>query len=183
MRPSRRRRSLRRSPQGKLNRSDFVTSQLALFAWHEGSRLNPGSLDSQIAIAWIIANRVKAGWGSSDWLKVLEAAPVHASCEPSEMMTYAMPDLWNSGWIKLAQMCTDIYDGTAKDDLTWTPSREGLAQNLPGTDQYAINQSRPSFFYANLNMPIRSWFIEKIIRKSEDHPRTVTIGSALVLFG
>jgi hypothetical protein len=166
-----------------MNLSDFVVSQLALFSYRESERLCPGSYDAKLAIAWIIANRVRAGWNAGDYLQVLESAPLHSCSEPQDMLTFKMPEPWNQDWLKLTRDCQDIYEGIAKDEITWTPSASALAENLPGTDQYSINQSRPSFFYANLNMPIREWFMTKIIRKPEDHPRTVNISGGLVLFG
>lgn len=160
----------------------FVIGQVCLFAWREGERLCPGAYDAKLAIAHIIGNRVKSGWHSGDWLQVLENVPLHSASEPSEILTFDHPDLWNPEWIKLMQDCRGIYEGTLKDDLTWTPSMVAIAENAPGGD-VPINRSRPSFFYANLQMPIRPWFMEKIITQRADHPLTVTIASSLVLFG
>lgn len=162
-----------------MDTTSFVVSQLALFAWREGERLAPGCYDAKKAVAFVISNRVKAGWQNGDWLKVIEHAHVHA-CDLNTL-TALMPDPWNTDWRRLLQQCQDIYEGCATDDLTWTPSSAALAQHLPGTDQHPLNQSRPSFFYANLQLPIREWFMEKVIRSS-DHPRTVTV-TPLQLFG
>lgn len=163
--------------------SSFVVSQLSLFAWREGERLTPGSNEAKLAIAFIISNRVKAGWGNSDWLQVLEDVATHSASEKEEMLTFDQPDPWDPDWRLLSAAARGIYDGTMKDDLTWTPNARSLAANVPGADTGKQNQSRPSFFYANLNMPIRSWFLEKVIRKSDDHPRIGSIASSLVLFG
>lgn len=133
-----------------------------------------------LAVAWVIANRVRAGWQGGDWLKVLSYAPIHSASESSEMLSHTMPEVWEPTWRWVTARVEDIYDGTAQDTVTLTPSKEALAVNLPGSDNREVNQQKPSFFYANLNMPIRDWFLEKIIR-SADHPRTVEI-PPLVLF-
>jgi hypothetical protein len=163
-----------------MDTSSLVCAELSLFAFREGERLAPGSDDAKHAIAFIFSNRVKAGWQGSDWLKLLENAHLHSASEPHEMLTMKMPDIWSHSWKVLSRLVDDIYAGMAQDNLTFTPSKTELAANLPGSDR--ANQSRPSFFYANLNMPIRPWFIEKIIQKRDDHPVTVNV-RPLVLFG
>lgn len=164
-----------------MDTASLVISELALFAWREGERLAPGSTEAKDAIAFIISNRVKAGWQGGDWLKVIENTPVHSCSEEKDMLTMKMPDPWAQDWRTLLRNCQDIYEGIKIDDLTWTPSMAAIAENCPGGDN-KLNASRPSFFYANLQMPIREWFMNKIIRQPADHPRTVTV-TPLQLFG
>lgn len=127
-----------------------------------------------LGIAFVISNRSKAGWEDGDYLKILSRVAVHSASEALDMARFDYPDIWEPNWRWLTSQVEGIYDGTLQDNLTRTPSRESLAANVPGTERHAINQSKPSFFYANLNQPIRPWFLEKIIR-SADHPRTVEI--------
>lgn len=162
--------------------SSFVVSQLALFSWREGERIAPGSDDAKTAIAWIVASRVRAGWRDGNWMQVLEHMADHSASEPGEMMSFVMPDPWHPTWRRLSETCSGIYSGTIKDTVTMTPDRAALAANLPGAERNPANQSRPSFFYANLNMPIREWFMTKIIRQPAEHPRTVEI-FPIVLYG
>lgn len=128
-----------------------------------------------LGIAFVMANRRSAGWEDSDWLKILSRVAVHSASEWSDMVRLDYPDIWEPGWRWLTSQVEGIYDGTLQDNLTRTPSKESLAANVPGAERHVINQSKPSFFYANLNFPIRPWFLEKIIRNPAEHPRTVEI--------
>lgn len=137
---------------------DFIIGQLALFAYREGTRIAPGSRGAARGIAFIIGNRVRdGGWHDGDWLKVIENAPVHSAYEVADMDFRAMPDVWHPDWRALYATCQSIYEGSFIDDVTIAPK----AAKLP-----------PSLFYANLNHKLREWFVEKIIRQPEAHPRT-----------
>jgi hypothetical protein len=155
-----------------MDAKSLVVSTLSLYSYREGNRLAPGSRDAMMGIAFVIANRVKAGWHDGDWLKALSQAPRHSASESQDMLTHDMPDIWDQTWRWLVGNVEKMYDGNLNDNWTLTPSREAVAANIPGGERNY--QQRPSFFYANLNMPIRPWFLEKIIR-STDHPRTVEI--------
>lgn len=153
----------------------FVVAELSLFAWREGNRLAPGSRDAQLAIAFVISNRQKAGWDDGDWLKILSRVAVHSASEAADMVRLDYPDVWEPNWRWLSSQVDGIYDGTLHDDLTSTPGTQFQAVNAATHSRQPVNQSKPSFFYANLNFPIRPWFLEKIIRNSAEHPRTVEI--------
>jgi hypothetical protein len=128
-----------------------------------------------LGICFVISNRVRAGWESGDWLKVMSKVYTYSASEPSEMMNLEFPDIWEPSWRWLAGKVEDMYDGTLPDTITCTPSLESMAAVVPGCERNPANQSKPSFFYANLNMPIRDWFVNKIIRCPAEHPQTVTI--------
>lgn len=160
----------------------FVIGQLALLAWREGNRLSPGCEDAMLAIAFIIRNRVKGGWQNSDWLRVLEAIPVHAAEPPEAMFTFQMPDPWHPLWKRLLVACGEVYDGTMPDGLTRTPDRFAMAQAAPGGDTARVNQQRAAFFYANMQQPVREWFTRNIVELHDAHPRIGTVGN-LTLFG
>lgn len=150
---------------------DFVVSNLGLFAWREGRRLSPGSRTGMLGIAHVIQNRVKAGQWDGDWLKVIANAHSHSASETGELHSFDLPDPWDPDWRFIIEKCEKMYDGLLADEYTWSPGFDNKT-----------NAARPGYFYANLNQPIRQWFLDKIIKQPDNHPR-VADDQPIIYFG
>lgn len=125
-----------------------------------------------LAIAWVISNRVKSGMHDGDWLKVLANAPLQASSTLEEMSSFDQPDLWEPDFRWLTTQCEDIYDGKGVNPTF----------SMDAPTHSVANPSKPSFFYCNPSLPIRQWFLDRVINDKENHPRTVEV-QPVVFFG
>ena len=150
---------------------EFVVSVVSLFAWRESALLAPGSRPAMIGIVHCLANRVLAGMWGSDWLLILRHSREVSSHDLEPGNDY--PDLWNPDWRWLTEQVGKIYDNRRPDDVTC--SADMMQAGFPGGN-------RPGLFYANLQLPLRAWFQEKIVSDPENHPRTAEC-QPLVFFG
>lgn len=148
-----------------------MISVLSLFAWREGRKLAPGSRDAAIGIAHCMANRVLSGMWDADWLKVL--AHAHETAGHEAELSFEYPDVWNPDWRWLAAEIVKIYDNRRPDDVT--TSANTMKAGFHGGN-------RPGLFYANLQLPLRAWFKEKILDDPLNHPRTADC-QPLIFFG
>lgn len=129
---------------------NFIKAQLALLAWREGHR--HGGLDNMMAVAFVVRNRVKAGWHGGDWLEVMSNHYTFAAEEQPESVT-ALPDVRDAHFRVILQKIDDLFSGMALDKMT-----EG------------------ALYYAELHNVTREWFTINILKKLEEHPRVARIG-------
>lgn len=124
-------------------------------AWHHGG------IEGMLAVAQVLANRVKAGWG--DWSTVLRSAPKFIGT------TIAPPDIdpRDIAFRRMLGAVDDIYNGVADDS------------NVNVTDDRG---ETPALYYAELNNIDREWFIENVTQELDRHPRIATVGP-LTFFG
>ena len=128
----------------------FVKAQLAMFAYDEAN--HTGSLDSMRAIAFIIRNRVRAGWSGGDWNRVMNFAWRHSCFERYVPENCSLEsDIFRRFLIEV----DEIYDGTAEDTMT----EKGL---------YYCDVTR--------GRPVRDWFAATIVRDPANHPRVAQVG-------
>lgn len=120
-----------------------------------------GGVEAMLAVAQVIANRVKAGWQGGDWLRVITTAKDYrGTIQPP---TYAALDPREGNFRELLRRVDDVYYGTADDS------------NIN-------NESGKSLYYAELHNINNDWFTEHILNDLESHPRLATVGQ-LTFFG
>jgi len=111
---------------------------------------------------------VESGWQGGEWLRLLADADIHSSSLISEMDFRSYIDIWDSTFRWLHGQCTSIYDGSLKDDITVAADvRKAGGKGIP----------QRALFYANLQLPIRPWFMENIVHRKDEHPRTADAGT------
>ena len=113
-----------------------------------------GSSEAMLAVAQVIANRVKAGWCGGDWLSVIENAGDYAGNE----IRHQTIDPHNGSFRELLRRVEDVYYGTAEDDNVNTPTGE------------------VSLYYVEMGRPTREWFERSILSDIETHPRIAKVG-------
>ena len=137
-----------------MNSDDYIKAKLCDFAWREGSR--HGGTNNMLACAFVIRNRVAAGWG--DWLEVLANAPTHAATVYEAELFPPQPDIREPNFRRLLQLVEALWDGSMVDNITCNPKKE------------------KALYYAELDKVNREWFMENICRKPDIHPRTSIVG-------
>jgi len=145
-----------------VNFATFERAIVAEFAYRE-ARFT-GSLDCMRAICYVLRNRVKAGWGDGSWLSIITQHPAMAGNDPrAQAMDYSD---------RLLQLIVrdvdDIYLGQDRFDDS--------VRDIVCTD----DRKKPALYYCFPDN-LRPWFVENIIRNSQDHAHIGNIGS-LMLF-
>lgn len=157
-----------------MNITDYVVSQLATFAWREGKRLSPGSRDAMLGIAQVIRNRVRQGWEGGDWLKLLQKAPNFSASLTEEHDNVSLPDINDGDFRWLIQQVEQLYSGFAPDTTSGASTRDLGASRYDAVHKAApIDVPKGALFYCDLNKITKPWFMEKIVREKEQHPRTM----------
>jgi len=137
----------------------YVKSRLMDFVIDEA--YSDGGVEPMLAVAQVLANRVKAGWQGGDWLRVIDTAPEYRGTVPAR--NYERIDPRDGNFRELMRRVDDVYHGTADDASV-------------------NNESGTSLFYAELHNVNREWFKEHILDDPESHPRLATVGQ-LTFFG
>jgi hypothetical protein len=105
-----------------------------------------GGTDNMLAVAFVMRTRFRDGWG--DWMKILgDADRVAGTLYPP-----TIPNVRDIAFRVILNGIDDVFTGLAIDKMT-----EG------------------ALFYCELNN-CQPWFVEKIVRDPETHPRVATIG-------
>lgn len=127
---------------------NFIKGQLVGVAVREA--LRHGGYELPLAIAQVMANRVRAGWYGGDWLRVLIGAAAVAGNPAQDMAPFNRKDLV---FRTILHRIDDVYNGVAEDRIT-----------------------NGALYYCELAAPIRPWFQETIISYPgrEDHPITAS---------
>ena len=151
-----------------MNAAELVIGQLAFFSFREGRRLAPECRPAYVGIAHVFRNRIESGWASGDWMKLLSDAPVHSANLVQDIDFRSHVDIWDANFRWLYGQCVEIYNGTLKDDVTVAADIRKIG--MKGVPQKAL-------FYGNLQAPIRAWFMENIVQRRDEHPRTADAGT------
>ncbi|HEV1286552.1 MAG TPA: hypothetical protein VNU44_14620 [Bryobacteraceae bacterium] len=139
----------------------FVKSQLALLCWRNAPAGKPFQILQ--CLAFIVRNRVKAGWMGGDWLSVIANDPVyspydvnghHHAAQADRALLESFPDLRDEVFQKFLWEIDRIYDGSRQDAMT-----EGAV------------------WWAEIERISRKWFLENIARNQEQHPRVAQVAS------
>lgn len=131
---------------------NFVKARLAAYAYKE---MQACGYKSMLAVAFILRNRVRAGWGN-DWNTCLNNAPRFSAFEPR---SETIVDLTGSDLQKLLSDIDEVYSGSRGDNLT----EGGL------------------YYYDTLRQDGKDgaqhkWFVEKIVQDAKSHPRVAQVG-------
>jgi hypothetical protein len=111
-----------------------------------------GGYEPMLAVAQVIANRVKAGWQGGDWLKNIAAAPQYrGTTRPAS----TAPDPRDGNFRELLRKIDDVYFHVADDSNV-------------NVEEYK------ALYYAELHNINRDWFLENITNDIEHHPRIAT---------
>lgn len=135
--------------------STFTKAILALLAWRE-ERSN--GISGELAVCFVVRNRVNAGWSQGDWGKVIETHGQFSSISIiGDSQTVLYPDTRDPLFLTVLQAVEGIYDGTTDDTLT-----------------------NGALYYADLSSKAYNkggWFDRNIVQFPETHPRCAVIGS------
>lgn len=137
----------------------YVKGRLMDFVIDEA--YNSGGVEPMLAVAQVLANRVKAGWQGGDWLRVIDSAPDYRGTVQPGVFTRIDPREGN--FRELMRRVDDVYHGIADDTNV-------------------NNDSGSSLYYAELHNINRDWFTDHILSDLESHPRLATVGQ-LTFFG
>lgn len=133
----------------------FQRGQLAAYAFRQAG--GTGSINCLKAICYVMANRVKAGWHGGGWLDAIRDAKDSEAHEdqPCEL-SLRSPALQG-----LLRDIEEIYGGTGDDET----------KRAVGKCLYWSVLTRRDY---------RPWFVEKIIRDPENHPRRSQVGTIIL---
>ena len=128
---------------------------MALLAWRETQRY-AGNLNTALAVAHMIKNRQRAGWGT-----VLECCAGYyqfSDRHPVMENLLLQPNELDPVWRKFSQQVDDVASGAKPDTM------------ITGA------------LYCSDLVDIRDWFRDAIVRQPEYHSRLAQVGQ-LVFFG
>lgn len=131
---------------------NYIKAQLVRFCISEGW---DGSVNTPLAIAQTLKNRVDEGWGGGDWLKVLEAAPDFVGTVRENRPQIEPKDLT---FRHVLQDIDDVYYGIS-------------FENFVNDDQ-----GQKALYYAELHTLNRQWFKDNILSDPENHPMIAKVG-------
>lgn len=127
----------------------YIRAQMARFAIEEGAR--HGGTRNMLAIAYVLRNRVFAGWG--DWVQVVQRAGEKRANAANGWVVAEIPNLRHPDVRILLNQIDAIYTQADVQDLTGG-----------------------ALFYVEPNLPMAPWFKTEVLNRSEDHPRCAHIG-------
>lgn len=133
----------------------FTKAQLALLCWRNAPEKNLNVLK---ALAFVVRNRVRAGWHGGEWLAVIANDYLYGyralGVPPLEQ---EFPDLRGDTFQRFLWEVDRIYDGSAGDPL-----------------------SEGALYWAPAGYPLREWFEQKITRQPEEHPRVAQVAQVML---
>jgi hypothetical protein len=135
-----------------VNAGTFERAMLAAFAYQQAR--HTGSFDSMKGVAYIVRNRVLAGWGDGSYLAVMNA---HSDVTSDALPDTQRPlDLSDRLLQLLIRDIDEIYNGTSQEKM-----KDTLKEAL---------------YFQFITQPPRQWFEENIIRDPEHHPLIASMG-------
>jgi hypothetical protein len=132
-----------------MNADTFIKAKLADFCIEE--RWMQGDAVDMESIAFVIRNRVQAGWAGGDWVRVLEKSIDLRGNVPARV---AGLDLQRQDIRDFLSAIDSIYDGSAEDGST-----------------------NGALYYCNLHNLTNLWLRDNIVRDHQNHPRVATVGT------
>ena len=130
-----------------MNADNYIKGRLATFCIEECSKT--GNVDNMLAVAFVLRNRVDAGWHGGDWLSVIEDAPKQRGNFPPPLVGLSLRDYHIKEFLR---QIDDVYTGEAEDELT-----------------------QGALYYAVLHTLTDEWFISNIVRNPNSHPRIAQV--------
>jgi len=135
---------------------NYIKGMLATYAVEEAYRY--GGVDCPLAVAQVLANRVKAGWFGGDWRKVILHAPEVRGTSYKTPFEY---DTRESGFRQIITLIDDVYHGIA---------------DTSGVNIENENGSTPALYYCVLHHVTNEWFRSNILQDLANHPRIAVVG-------
>jgi hypothetical protein len=132
----------------------FQRAQLFAYAYQQA--LHTGSLAAMKAVAYIIRNRVVAGWHDGNWIEAIQRAQDVSGNEPTEQPLF---DCYSQTFQILARTIDDIYFGQIDE----------IGRTVDG-----------ALYYQFINRPLRDWFYAHVLLDQKAHKRRAIIGSMMV---
>lgn len=136
---------------------DVIRVELAMLAWREARHY--GGINNMLAVAFVVKNRVDAGWLGGDWMQIIanheqwSARLVTAPALQGETQMAPVPDFHDPDVRDLIVEVDGIFDGTAEDTFT-----DG------------------ALYYCELDRVERPWFLQNVVRRPDAHARVATVG-------
>jgi hypothetical protein len=164
-----------------MNLDTLQRAHLVDFCYAEAR--HTGSLDCMKAVAYVLRNRRAAGWGDGSWQRLINAAATTAGNDGSIEGIRSAPGLAISNHIglepdlndRLLQMLArdidDIYLGTSNDDV-----RRVVEGTVAPEGSGSPGKPAPAMYYQFIALPVRTWFVDNIVRDHENHPRIGQVG-------
>lgn len=149
-----------------LKHDAYVQSKLVETGWRWSQAYGGGHIAGQM-VMHVLANRVRAGWGS--WLQVIDKIPLYMA--ENEMPVLTHPSIWEPSFVKLLQTVEGIHDGSVQDLTKGNMWPTGA----PGGQIGAL-------YWASLGNIQRQWFkdliaAEDVITGLRQHPQVANINS------
>lgn len=123
-----------------MNLDTYSRAQVARFCIEVAAHY--GGVNDMLCIAFVLRNRVAAGWGN--WLDVLADAPAKSGSAPPGQA----PDIRTSNVRSFLQKVEAVISGEDQEDMT-----------------------NGALFYTDMNQPQREWFQANILDNQQDHRR------------
>jgi hypothetical protein len=140
---------------------NYIKARLVDFVAAEA--YTSGGVETMLAVAQVLANRVAAGWQGGDWLKVIRCADQYRGTIQPETQV----DPRDGNFRELLRRIDEVYHGLADDSAVNMETENGKSISL---------------YYAELHNLNRAWFTEHITDEPEAHPRLATVGQ-VTFFG
>jgi len=139
---------------------EFICALLALQAWRDGRE---EGISGMLGVAFVIRNRIRAGWWGGDWLQILAHHKEWAATE--KPYSDELPDPRNFAFRAILQEVNGIFSGARVDDILVTVTNSILSVPPP-----------PALYYGRINDDLRPWFLESISRNHDQHKIVAQIG-------
>ena len=164
-----------------MNLDTLQRAHLVDFCYTEAR--HTGSLDCMKAVAYVLRNRLRLGWGDGSWQRLINAAPTTAGNDsrfegirssPGLAISNCVgvePDLNDRLLQMLARDIDDIYLGTSNDDV-----RRVVEGTVAPEGTGSPAKPAPALYYQFIDLPVRTWFVDTIVRDHENHPRIGQVG-------
>jgi hypothetical protein len=135
---------------------NFIKGRLASFAAEEGMRY--GNADCSLAVAQVLANRVREGWQGGDWLKVIDDAGNYRGTVHEEPFVI---DPRSVVFRQVLGGVEDVYHAVADDSNVNVMDDRGTMVSL---------------YYCELHNVTEPWFKDHILKHPSDHQRIAKVG-------
>jgi hypothetical protein len=134
-----------------VNLATFERAEIAAWAYRRAR--HTGSLDCMKALCYVLRNRAMAGWGGGTWLSLLRG---QEEIDGNELGISTECDPQDRLLQMLVHDIDDIHMGISSDDT------KRVVQD--------------ALYFQFIDQIPRSWFVDKIVRQPEAHPRIAQVG-------
>lgn len=149
---------------------NFIKAQLCLQAYRDAAS---DGVDGMLACAFVIRNRVRAGWQGGDWTAILSHHRDYAASNLPPQ--FDLPDPRNFAFSLLLQQIDGVFSGATEDAIT---SPNSTLLTTGAIVSFGSTTKPVALYYGRLNDPnLRPWFLDSISRDTENHHMIASVGS------